>query len=96
MHIKYRSDDRKVILRTAVQILRKVIGHTEFGGCQCRKGCNCHETFESIPFEDYRITKKWGKPETYIIGKKQDAYKKFRELTKLHKKWLKEKSPKTT
>lgn len=89
MHTRFITDEREVILRTNVQVLRKVTGHSEFGGCQCSRDCNCHENFIKVPFTDYRVFKKWGaKHKTFTFGKKQDAYKKFRELTKKHKKWL--------
>ena len=40
-----------------------------------------------MEFTDWRVNKKWGKPNTKTFASKQLAYKHMRQLNKEYKKW---------
>ena len=92
MHTRYITDERTRIFDNTLHTIRRIDSHTKFGGCQCSSDCNCNETFISIKYTEYRVTKKWGKSfKPMVFTTKQAAYKQLRELTKAHKKWKDEK-----
>lgn len=88
MHTRYITDERTRIFNNSLHTIRRIDGHTKHGGCQCSRSCNCSETFISMKFTDYRVTKKWGnRRKTSTHSTKQAAYKQMRELTKAYKIW---------
>ena len=88
MHTRYITDERTRIFNNSLHTIRRIDGHTQHGGCQCSKSCNCAEIFISMKFTDYRVTKKWGsKRKTSTHSTKQAAYKQMRELNKAYKIW---------
>ena len=94
MQTRKITEDRDRLFNNALHIIRKVWGHTVFGGCICTKACKCEHNFVSKKFNEYRLTKKWGIKMTSVHLEKKLAYKEMRNLSKEHKKWKNDKNTK--